>query len=165
MTETTTLTLSLELKEGLDAREALRRGLAGHRAGEVGRRVAAFYFADAVERGAHQELGYGSRNQLARQGLRMAASTLRQYVRVGRALKELPEIDRMFFEDELNWSQVRALIRVAVPETQTAWGEWARGKTVEEVERQVSRREKGQLPTDPSLRRIPPRWPCARPTS
>jgi holliday junction DNA helicase RuvB len=149
-----TLTLALEFERGLAAHETERRALLGYRAGDLGARVTAFYLADLADRSAHHELGYASLDQYARQRMRMAPATLHEYVSVGRMLADLPEIDRMFALDQVVWSQVRALVRVATPQTERAWGEWAQGRTVREVRRQAARRDKGQLPTDPERRRI-----------
>lgn len=149
-----TLVLSLDTTPGLTAKVAEERGLAGHRAGDVGRRVAAFYFADLADRNLHQQRGCSSLSQYAKQRLCMAPARLLEYVRVGRALRELPEIDRGFQADEIGWTKVRALTRVATPKTQTAWAEWASCRTTDEVRQHVKRREKGDLPTDPDRRTI-----------
>ncbi|MFZ5893705.1 MAG: hypothetical protein ACOY0T_21770 [Myxococcota bacterium] len=56
---------------------------------------------------------------------------------------------------ELTWSAVRELTRVATPETERAWLDAARGKTVRQVEELVSGRAPGDLPSDaadPALR-------------
>jgi hypothetical protein len=44
---------------------------------------------------------------------------------------------------------VRELTRVALPETEAAWVDWAMGKTVAQVEKQVSGRQPGDRPSDP----------------
>jgi Holliday junction DNA helicase RuvB len=120
----------------------------------LGARVTAFYLADMADRGLHQRLGFASLDQFARQRMRMGASTFHEYVAVGRRLRECPYLDRLFADDSLRWSQVRSLVPIVTSETERAWGEWARGKTVKETRRQVARREKGDLPTDPDRRRI-----------
>jgi hypothetical protein len=45
---------------------------------------------------------------------------------------------------------VRELSRVAIPETEDAWLEAARGKSLREVEAMVSGHKPGDLPTDPT---------------
>ena len=72
----------------------------------------------------------------------------------GRALLDLPEIDRALCEGTLFWSQARELVRIAVPETEAEWLEWARGRSAREITAQMSIRRKGERPTDPARRRI-----------
>jgi hypothetical protein len=64
----------------------------------------------------------------------------------------LPELAEALRSGKLNWSVVRELSRVAVPETEHEWMLAARGKTARQVERMVS----GLAPGDrPAARRRP----------
>ena len=139
---------------GLSAHEVERRVLEALRIEDVAARTLAHFLADLVERNLYQACGYATLALYAEQRLGRSLKSVREYVRVGRALGELPELDRRFRDDVLGWSQVRELTRVAVPETARAWGEWAAGKSAREVTQQVRRREKGDLPSDPERRRI-----------
>ncbi len=51
--------------------------------------------------------------------------------------------------DDLSWSAVRELTRVAVGETERDWLAAARSRTVREVERLVSGHRPGDTPADP----------------
>ncbi|MCA8920174.1 MAG: AAA family ATPase [Planctomycetes bacterium] len=121
---------------------------------DVAARTLAHFLADMADRNLYQACGFATLALYAEQRLLRAPKTILEYVRVGRALRELPELDRRFREDELGWSQLRELTRVAVGETERAWAAWAVGKSTREVAQQVKRREKGDLPTDPERRRI-----------
>lgn len=70
-------------------------------------------------------------------------------LRVAALLEELPVMDAAFGEGAVCYSAVRELTRVADPQTEEAWIDAARGKTVGEIAAMVSRREPGDLPTDP----------------
>jgi hypothetical protein len=50
---------------------------------------------------------------------------------------------------ELPYSAVRELSRIALPSTERAWVDHARGKCLREIEDAVSQREPGDLPGDP----------------
>jgi hypothetical protein len=61
--------------------------------------------------------------------------TAREQVRVGRALASLPKIRRAFGSGELSYSKIRALIRVATPETEETLLQVARHTTAAQLER------------------------------
>jgi Holliday junction DNA helicase RuvB len=147
-------TISLEMRAGLDAREVDRRVAHANRAGDIGARTLAFYLVDLAERGAQQELGFHSVVQYAEMRYQIRPQTTREYLAVGRALNDLPRIDEAFCQARLFWSQVRLLVKIATPETESAWLEWATGRSARQIAAHVRRREKGQLPTEPAKRRI-----------
>ncbi|MHC4709877.1 MAG: Holliday junction branch migration DNA helicase RuvB [Planctomycetota bacterium] len=147
-------TIRQELRPGLAIHEVDRRIAQANRAGDVGARAMAFYLVDLAERGGQQELGYHSVVQYAETRYLMQPSTTREYLAVGRALDELPHIDEAFCAGRLFWSQVRQLVRITTPETESAWLEWAAGHTARQIAAQVRNRRKGDLPTDPARRRI-----------
>lgn len=148
------MTFSTERRAGLEPAESARRAHAALRVGEVGHRVAAFYLADLVDRNGHKELGYGSLREFARKYLRTPESTVRKLVGVGRALERLPVIDASFAAGRITWTHVKALVTVATPQTDQAWAEWAAKRSTTAIERQVTKYNKGDLPTDPTKRRI-----------
>jgi len=63
----------------------------------------------------------------------------RQYVRVARALPELPEIAAAFSRGELSYSKVRALVRIANGDNEPLLLQWARAGTAAQVEQLVRR--------------------------
>jgi hypothetical protein len=68
---------------------------------------------------------------------------------VARRLGDLPVLDAALNAGELPYSAVRELSRVALPSTEAAWVDDARGKCLREIEDSVSQREPGDLPGDP----------------
>ncbi|MGE3165844.1 MAG: HNH endonuclease [Planctomycetota bacterium] len=71
------------------------------------------------------ELGYSSFHQYCDRELGIAKSTAYEYLKVGKALADLPGLRGMFASGDLSWDQVRHAARVATPETETAWIELA----------------------------------------
>ncbi|MHC4969446.1 MAG: HNH endonuclease [Planctomycetota bacterium] len=147
-------TITLELKAGLSVLELEKRIAQANRAGDIGARALAFYLVDMAARGAQQELGFHSVTQYAETRFGIQPSTTREHLAAGRALEDLPQIDRAFCEARLFWSQVRLLVRIATPQTESVWIRWAAGRTVREVAARIRYRDKGDLPTDPARRRI-----------
>ncbi|MCH6552339.1 MAG: AAA family ATPase, partial [Planctomycetes bacterium] len=148
----------LGLVGGLAAEEADRRVAMAVRAGDVGARSLAFYLADLADRGAYQQLGFHSVELYAETRYHIRPPTTRQYVAAGRALLELPGIDREFRRGGLFWSQVRELIRVATGETEDEWVTFAKGRTARQIAAEVARRRKGDRPADRRRRRIHEAW-------
>jgi hypothetical protein len=70
-------------------------------------------------------------------------------LRVAFALEDLPLLEAALWEGHLHYSAVRELTRVVEPDTEEAWIEAVKGKTVNEVARMVSTRDPGDLPEDP----------------
>jgi hypothetical protein len=72
-----------------------------------------------------------------REGLSLGVA--RQYVRVAKALPELPKISEAFGKGELSFSKVRAITRVATPALEDDLLAWARAGTASHVETLVRR--------------------------
>jgi hypothetical protein len=62
-------------------------------------------------------------------------SATQEKLRVAEALESLPEKARELQTARISFSAVRELTRVAVPATERAWLDAARGRTIREVER------------------------------
>ena len=63
------------------------------------------------------------------------ANTAREHVRVAWALAELPVVDALFARGELSYSKVRAITRIATPQTEEALVEIAKHSTASQVAR------------------------------
>lgn len=61
----------------------------------------------------------------------------REHVRVARALRTLPAVAGAFARAEITYSKVRAITRVAAPETEEILLEWARHATASQLDRVV----------------------------
>src|SRR5262245_15784885 len=103
----------------------------------------------ALRAGVHGKLGFGSFVEYVERLFGCGPREAAERLRVARALEELPATAEKLREGELSWSAVRELSRVAVPDTERAWLGVAVGKTVRQIEKMVSGREEGDLPTDP----------------
>jgi hypothetical protein len=82
----------------------------------------------------------------------LAPGTARDHVRVARALKELPVIREEFAAGRFSYSKVRALARIATPDTEQALTDMAESMTAGQVERfaaahrKCSKNSQGQPP-------------------
>ncbi len=116
-------------RAGLDVEEG--KWLLAAARGHVDRRLGYGSFVEYVER----LFGYGPR-------------LTNEKLRVAEELEELPELAAALERGETSWSSVRELTRVATPATERAWLDASRGRTARDVERLVSGRSRGSLPTD-----------------
>ncbi len=103
---------------------------------------------EAEEMKLWRAFGFGSLVEYMERALGYAPHTATDRLRVARAIAELPLITEALEKGELARSAVRELSRVAVLETEEAWLEAARGKSLREIEAMVSGHRPGDLPTD-----------------
>ena len=123
-----------ESHDWLQAHEALSR-LAKHRAHaewEEGRALLA-----ALRAGAHRRLGFGSFFEYVEALFAYKPRSIDEKLRVARALESLPSLAVDLRDGTLAWSTVRELTRVATAETEAAWRDAARGKSVRQIEELV----------------------------
>jgi hypothetical protein len=85
---------------------------------------------DAEELKLWRAFGFGSAIEYMERAMGYAPHTATERLRVARALGELPLIAEALERGELAHSAVRELSRVAVPDTEAAWLEAARGKSL-----------------------------------
>ena len=98
--------------------------------------------------------GFGSMVEYMERAMGYAPRTAAERLRVARAMTELPLVAEALERGDLAHSAVRELSRVAVPETEAAWLEAARGKSLREIETLVSGHRPGHLPTDETEPRL-----------
>jgi hypothetical protein len=98
--------------------------------------------------------GFGSMLEYMERALGYAPRTAAERLRVARALAELPLVAEALEHGDLAHSAVRELSRVAVPDTEAAWLDAARGKSLREIEAMVSGHKPGHLPTDETEPRL-----------
>jgi len=99
--------------------------------------------------GVHGRAGYASLHEYAARLVGLSARQTEERLRVGRALSDLTGLDEALAAGHFCFSVVRELTRVAEPETEQEWVDWARGKTTRQVERAVAARRPGDGPRDP----------------
>jgi len=104
----------------------------------------------AAERAAvHVHLGYGSFSEYIERLFGYQPRSLQERLRVAEALEGLPALAQALSSGELSWSAVRELTRVAVSDTEQEWLEFARGKTLRQLEQVLAHRHPGDTPASP----------------
>ncbi len=78
-----------------------------------------------------------------------APRTAQERLRVARALGDLPRLTAALAADELGFSALRELTRVATPGTEASWIAAAAGKTLRQIEELVADHRPGDRPDDP----------------
>ena len=78
-----------------------------------------------------------------------APRTAQDRLRVARALGALPALSAALASDDLSYSAVRELTRVATPGTEASWIAAAAGKNLRQIEDLVADRKPGDRPDDP----------------
>lgn len=103
---------------------------------------------------AHAQLGFGSFSEYIERLFGYAPRLTHDKLRVAEALETLPELAQALRDGSMTWSCARELTRVATPETERAWLEQSRGRTMREVERLVSGHGHGSLPDEPANEQV-----------
>src|SRR5262245_18009140 len=103
----------IELVQGLPPRDLLQRIQHHLRGGDAERRAAAFYLVDFDRREEYKRYSYTSCIPFGEAVLGRSRKEVGELLRVGKALEELPAIDRAFGDGSLGWSKLREITRVA----------------------------------------------------
>jgi hypothetical protein len=111
----------------------------------------------ALRSAAHVHLGFGSFAEYIERLFGHRPRTTREKLRVAEALERLPRLGRALETGALSWCAARELTRVAVPETEPAWLDAARGKTLRELEALVASKAPGDEPDEPATELPRPR--------
>jgi hypothetical protein len=126
----------------LDTRDLvaeLRRLLTSQRRAE---RLICRYLADLADRVRDRQdpelAAYVDEFHAARCFFQLGVRETRERVRVGRALRQLPEIEQAFIDGVLSYSRVRELTRVATAEGEGEWLLLARQLDMRALERRVA---------------------------
>ena len=129
---------------------------------------ASFYLAELVDRRIHRALGYTSGVNYAVQVGGLNENQARDLLRMGRKLRELPELAEAVERGSLSWGKARLLAPHASPQTVAGLVNRARESTVRELKADLRRRtgprdsdggseRKTNVPTPPSS--VPRRSP------
>ena len=108
----------------------------------------AVLLAEMADRRLYAELGYASVFDYADRVLDLPARQVRDLIRIGRHLPELPALAAALAEGTIGWTKAREIVSVATSETEAAWV--ARATTVSSrvLEQQVAGARAGELPPD-----------------
>ena len=99
---------------------------------------------------AHVHLGFGSFVSYVEQLFGYTPRSILEKLRVAEALEHLPVSRAALEQGRLGWCALRELTRVAVRETEEAWLQAARGKTVRQLEQLVAGKRPGDAPSAPA---------------
>jgi len=117
----------------------VRRLLATERRAE---RLICRYLADLADRVRQRQDvaldAYVDELHAARCFFGLGVRDTRERVRIGRALRELPQIERAFIDGELSFSRVREVTRVATAQSEQEWLELAQRLDMRSLERRVA---------------------------
>ena len=120
-------------------------------AGAVGplRRVLAAIAERMIATKAHERLCYARLGDYARERPGLSARQLQELARVHRALAGLPALERALLANQLPWSKVRLLARVATEQDEHAWIARARAMPTRRLEQQVRESTQSSESEDP----------------
>lgn len=117
--------------------------------------------AEFVVRGTWAEQGARSPAAWLSWALGLAPSTAREHVRVGLRLREVPVVRARFRAGTLSYSKVRAITRVATPDTEAmllAWADDAPAHVLERVVRDAAALVRGPSPARDDGHGLRRRW-------
>ncbi len=86
----------------------------------------------------HQKLGHSSVTDYATKKLNLAPQKTMELVSTARAMERLPLLSERFRAGELSWCKVRELKRVATPETESVWIDFALEHNTHQIQRKVA---------------------------
>jgi 5-methylcytosine-specific restriction endonuclease McrA len=130
-----------------EARELDRRILETHALLSQAERDLALLLAEMADRKHFLDLGYANVGQYAEMKLQLEPRKTRGLVRIGRALPDLPLLDRALASGALCWTKARELLAVIAPGTEAEWIELACQSTSRELERVVAAHRPGEPPS------------------
>src|SRR6187399_553043 len=93
--------------------------------------------ADGMGKWPQLMMGYGDVYQLVRARFGLSTRSIRELIRVGRALRILPLLEAALMSGRLNYSKIREVTRVANPGTEGFWLEAARRLSMRALESRV----------------------------
>ena len=97
---------------------------------------------------AHERLCFARLADYARERPGLSARQLQELARVHRALAELPALERALVANELPWSKLRLLVRVASADDEQAWIARARDLPTRQLEAVVRDHARGEEAQD-----------------
>jgi hypothetical protein len=112
------------------------------------RRVLAAIAERLIATRAHERLCYARLGDYARERTGRSARQLQELARVHRALAGLPALERALLANQLPWSKVRLIARVAIAEDEDAWISRARVVPTRQLECEVREASRSPEPED-----------------
>lgn len=110
--------------------------------------------AEICERELWRSAGATSPSGFLAARYRLSWGTAREWVRVARALRELPEIARSYREGRLSWDQLRPVVELADEKTDAFWADRAARVRPATLWRELERRRKLDQQKEREARRL-----------
>src|SRR5258708_35046230 len=110
----------------------------------------------ALRANVHLHLGFASFAEYIERLFGYSPRWTEEHLRVAESLETLPNLQNALRDGSIPWSTARELTRVATPQSEHAWLQVSRGRTLRQVEQLVAGHKPGDEPTDapdPALRR------------
>jgi len=101
--------------------------------------ISVLWFGEIVRRRIYRNFGCSSIQQYAEERLGFSHSKLRQFLRLTRALADLPELRAAVAEGEVPWTRARVVASVATKKTESRWVDAARTRSRRDLEVAVKR--------------------------
>ncbi len=95
-------------------------------------------FARVLNEDLYRSLGYATIELYGQEGLNLSVAKTRQFVRLARALSDLPATRDALDDGRLSWTKARTITSVATPRTEGQWINTAAKATSRELEAKVS---------------------------
>ena len=140
------MSIAVQINPAHDVHQRLLDARRDHRQAE---HTLAHLLAELANGELYLELGYLGYPSYAEEVLDLTHRQSRDLLHLGRALPDLPVLDRAFANGDLGWTKAREVVKVATPQTEAAWVERASNLTSRELERHISGCAYGDLPPDP----------------
>ena len=102
--------------------------------------------ADGLGKCPKLAMSYGDVYQLVRARFGLSTRSIRERIRVGRALRVLPLLEAALMSGRLTYSRIREVTRVANPDTESVWLEAARRLSMRALESRVGEASGGRSP-------------------
>src|SRR5688572_18631469 len=102
--------------------------------------------ADGMGERPDLAMAYGDVYRLVWAKFGLSIRSIRERIRVGRALRKLPLLDAALMSGRLTYSKVREVTRVANPDNETVWLDAARRLSMRALELRVGEASRGRGP-------------------
>ena len=97
---------------------------------------------------AWETVGYARLSDYADECIGLSARSIHDLARVGHAFYRLPRLREALVDGRLCWTKTRLVARVAKPEDEERWIEYARGVTALALSREVRKLDRGSVEGD-----------------
>lgn len=104
---------------------------------EKAKQNAVLWFGDILERKLYCELGYSSINQYASQELGFSSSRTGDFLNICRKLEKLPKVKAVLEKEELGYTPIREVVKVADETNEADWLKFAQENSRRALEREV----------------------------